>query len=718
MESHSVEPARSALPRKRARSGTKRSSRKRSSTKGIAEFLRGSPIVVPALGALALFVAWATNQGGYPLTHWAPGALIVLVLLGIAAGWIPVRIGELPRAVLVALAGMALYTAWSFLSILWAGVPGDAWEGADRTLLYLLVFALFATWRMRAEAAALLVVVWTLALTGVAAFVVVHLDTLGGLGLEAALPAGRLVYPAGYVNANAAQWMMVAFPALLLARSGRLHPALRGVLAGAAVLLTDVALLSLSRGSVFASAALLLVVFALAPGRLRTFAVLVPVLLGVAASTPLLLKVGDRLQAPEQTQTAASAAESAVHHASAAMFAATVLVALAVALAAAFERNRSRWPNARAPLRRALSVAAVVTVVAGIGGVFAAVSNPIARVSHEWDTFTSSQGYSANETGNRLISGLGSSRYDFYRVALDEFAAHPLLGIGADNFAQQYLRKGHSNETPHYPHSVELRTLVETGLIGTALALVGVIAALFAAGRAIRRSDGLGRAVAAAALAGFGYWAVHGSVDWFFEYAGLGAPAFAMLGIACALDRGRPVTQSGRLARTWQRLWQVPIRPLVLGLPAAAVALVIAASLVAPWLSGLEQESAARVWVQSRAAAYSRLNTAAELDPLSAEPYLVAGSIAIRLEEFGRADHEFALALGRVPQSQYAILERGTIASQRGEGAEAVRLLQRAVVLYPRDNLAHAALAYAREGVRISVALLNAQILKEGQELQ
>jgi O-antigen ligase len=710
MESHSVAPAKSALKRRQARANAKPGR--------IARLLRRSPIVVPALGALALFVAWSTNQGGYPLTHWAPGALIVLILLGIAAGWIPVRVEKLPRAVLVALTGMALYTAWSFLSILWAGVPGDAWEGADRTLLYLLVFALFATWRMRGEAAALLVVVWTLALTGVAAFVVVHLDTLGGLGLEAALPEGRLAFPAGYVNANAAQWMMVAFPALLLARSGRLHPVLRGALAGGAVLLTDVALLSLSRGSVFASAALLVIVFALAPGRVRTFAVLLPVLLGVAVSTPLLLKVGDRLQAPEQTQAAASAAENAVHNASVAMFAAAVLVGLAVALASGFERGHSYWPRARGPLRRAVTVAAVVTVVAGIGGAFAAVGNPVARISHEWDTFTSSQGYSANEKGNRLISGLGSSRYDFYRVALDEFAAHPLLGIGADNFAQQYLRKGHSNETPHYPHSVELRTLVQTGLVGAALALVGLIAALFAAGRAIRRADGVGRATAAAALAGFGYWAVHGSVDWFFEYAGLGAPAFAMLGIACALDRGRAVAQSGPLARARQRLGQVPMRPLVLGLPAAAVALVVAASLAAPWLSGLEQESAARVWAQSRTTAYARLKTAAELDPLSAEPYLVAGSIAIRLEEFDRADHEFALALGRVPQSQYAILERGTIASQRGEGAEALRLLQRAVELYPRDNLAHAALAYAREGVRISVALLNAQILKEGQELQ
>ncbi len=49
----------------------------------------------------------------------------------------------------IALGALAAYTALSYLSILWAAVPGEAWEGANRTLLYLLVFALFACWRQR-----------------------------------------------------------------------------------------------------------------------------------------------------------------------------------------------------------------------------------------------------------------------------------------------------------------------------------------------------------------------------------------------------------------------------------------------------------------------------------------------------------------------------------------------------------------------------------------
>ena len=66
---------------------------------------------------------------------------------------------------------LAAYTALSFLSILWAGVPGDAWEGANRTLLYLLVFALFACWAQAGVTAALLLCGWVLAMVGVGLFV-------------------------------------------------------------------------------------------------------------------------------------------------------------------------------------------------------------------------------------------------------------------------------------------------------------------------------------------------------------------------------------------------------------------------------------------------------------------------------------------------------------------------------------------------------------------
>ncbi len=667
--------------------------------------MRATPATVPALAAIALFVVWATSQAGYPVTHWAPGALIVLALLGIALIVTPLRLAQVPRAVWVALAALAAYTALSYLSILWATDTGVAWEGANRTLLYLAVFALFALWRQRGRSAALLLCVWTLALIVLAAFTALHLDAASAAALQTLIPGGRLDYPTGYPNANAAQWMMAFWPAVLLARSARLPWALRGVLAGGAVLLAEVALLSQSRGSLYATPVMVVLVFAFLPGRVRTFALLVPVVCGIAAAAPAVLRADDLHKG--------LVARGAVHSATLATFLAAVVVALVVSLLAALETRRALSQTAFARVRLGVRVAAIVTlVVIVVGGL--AFGKPVSRIERGWDTFKG--GYATNSTtGSRLIGGLGSNRYDFYRVALDEFLHHPLVGIGADNFEQQYLLHGRSNETPHYPHSVELRTLAETGLIGTLLALVGLAAALLAAARALRTSDPLARTVCAAALAGFAYWVVHGSFDWFWEFAGLGAPAFALLGISCALAPGRSVSVREPVPEGASH--RLPRRSLAIAFGGLLV-LVCAASLAAPWLSKLEIENAAHIWTSSPQTAYARLKSAGALDPLADEAFLVAGSIALRYQEPMRAEHQFSLALQRDPDDAYATLEQGAIASANGERAQALRLLSRAVHLDPREPVTRQALETARSGRRVSIEELNDAILLKAQQIE
>jgi tetratricopeptide (TPR) repeat protein len=671
--------------------------------------LRQAPTTVPALAALVLFVVWATDQAGYPVTHWGPGGLIVLALLALSLGLVGLRAAEIPLPVRIALACLAGYTALSFLSILWAAVPGDAWEGANRTLLYLLVFALFACWRQRGASAALLVAAWTLAMIALAVFTALHLDAATGASLQSLFPGGRLAYPSGYPNANAAQWLMACWPALLLARSARLPWAARGLLAGGAVLLAEVALLSQSRGSLYATPVMLALVFALLPGRTRTFTLLVPIVAGIGAAAPAVLRVGDRLHD-------GAVVHATLHSAIAASFAAAGVVGLVVALGAAIESRRALSQTAAARMRRALGALALAALVAVLVGGLLAAGNPITRIRHGWDSFKG--GYAANSTtGNRLVSGLGSNRYDFYRVAIDEFLAHPLVGIGADNFQQQYLSHGRSEETPHYPHSVELRTLTQTGLLGALLMLGGALAALTAAWRGLRSRDELARAVAAAALGGFAYWAVHGSVDWFWEFAGLGAPAFALLGLACALAPARGERPVARRGPAIVRRGPAIVRR-GLGMAAAlAVVLAAAASLAAPWLSQLQIQSAVRVWTKAPRSAYARLDDAARLNPLSDDAYLVAGSIALRYGELARADHQFALALKRTPGDAYATLERGAIASASGERAAALRLLERAVRLNPRDQLTKQALRLVRAGRRLSVEELNRSILLKAQQL-
>jgi len=499
------------------------------------------------------------------------------------------------------------------------------------------------------------------------------------------------------------------------------------VLAGGAVLLAEVALLSQSRGSAYATPVMLVLVFALLPRRTRTFAVLVPVAVGIAAAAPAVLRVGDHLHD-------SGVVPATLHRATAAMFAAAAVVALVVALGAAVEGRRTLSETSARRIRRGVGAIAIATLIVVVAAGWAVAGNPAARIRHGWDSFKAGYGTSS-AVGSHLTSGLGSNRYDFYRVALDEFAAHPLIGIGADNFQEQYLVHGRSDETPRYPHSVELRTLVQTGLVGALLALVGLGAALVASGRAVRpripKLDPLAGDVAAAALAGFGYWVVHGSFDWFWEFAGLGAPAFALLGLACALEPSRltapvpapegvvgvdltgPSRDPG--AGPTGRCLPSPRR---LGLAAGGVlALAVALSLTAPWLSQLQVQSAARIWTRSPQKAYARLKDAARLNPLSDEANLVAGSIALRYGELARADEEFSRALGRSHDDAYATLERGAIASSSGHRSEALALLERAARLDPRDFLTRQALLEVRAHRRVNLQELNRSILLGARQL-
>ncbi len=108
-------------------------------------------------------------------------------------------------------------------------------------------------------------------MVALAVYVAIRLDTATGRSFETLFSDERLSYPAGYPNATAAQWLMAFWPALLLARGARLPWAVRGLFAGGAVVLADVALLSQSRGSLYAMAVMVALVFALRARPLAHF---------------------------------------------------------------------------------------------------------------------------------------------------------------------------------------------------------------------------------------------------------------------------------------------------------------------------------------------------------------------------------------------------------------------------------------------------------------
>jgi O-antigen ligase len=697
------------------------------SPRDVPRLVRQAPVTAPMLVAVLLFAVWAGAEGGYPTYTWYPGAIFLLALLAATVVVVPGRLGALPRALRLAMLLFAAYTAWSYLSIAWADARGEAWDGANRTLLYLIVFVLFAAWSQRGETAAMVLGTWT-AIVGFIALVVLLRISAAGDPLTFFI-ADRLSEPAGYPNAAAATHLMAFWPALLLASRREVPWYLRGLFAALAVILVDVALLSQSRGAFYSAPIAMIAFFVFVPGRVRSWATFVPIGIAIAVTVPGILDVGDALRNGEPGL-------KTVHGSALLPILAAMVAGLVIGGLSYLEMNRPPDPDRDyRPPRRLVAGSGFAAALAVVVIAIAHVGNPFTHVDDAWRSFKRGNPTVQAGTGSRLTAGFGSNRYDFYRVAISTWGSHPLWGSGADNYAADYLKRGRSSETPRYPHSIELRTLEQTGLIGGVLLLAAFALALATALAATRRRDRLSSAVAGGAAMVCVYWLLHGSFDWFWEFAGLGAPAFAMLGLACGLAKRADADESdadGRPSASRVASWigMVPPPSLPGGEPvparfvsgrgailAGALAMAAALSFGAPWLAERSVQKAARTWPDDPAKAFDRLDSAARLNPLSDRPDLIAGSIALRIDDIPRARGAFESALNRNERGAYAALELGAIASMQGRPGDAADLLARASALSPRDQIAKLALRRVRAGKRVNVAELNRQILLRAARL-
>ena len=601
------------------------------------------------LAGIAILLWWAVDEGGYAPTAWYPGALLFLALLAVVAVKEGRRGSAAPRA-WPAIALLAAFTAWSFLSVAWAGVQGDAWDGANRTLLYLAVYATFALLPWRASEGALVLGLFALGTAAIGGFALVF----EGAG---AFNGNRLADPIGYENASAALFLMAFWPAVAVAARPEVHWAARGLLLATGGVLLQLALLAQSRGSILGVAVALPLLVVLCRERVRLLAVLLLVAVATLATLAPLLDVVtaggeaevERAVAGERVGLALSCA---------------VLLLIGSLLAFRDRPGRAR-PSLPHPGRRAVAIlgAALLVVVLGAAA-------------------------SASTLADAPRPGLESGRYDMWRVAAGEFAERPLLGVGADNFAVDFVRERRTGEEPLYPHSLLLRTFSQTGLVGGALFLGFVAAALAAALPRRREPDALAGAVAAASVTAGIYWLVHGSIDWLWEVPVLGASALALLGLASGLGRSRAREGAPSGARF--------AASLVAG---GALFLAAAGSYAFPGLAALELERAVRAWPDSEQA-FSHVERAHRLNPLSERADVVAGTLAEKGGQPDTARKAFERALERNPNDWYAHLQLSLLARAEGSEAEAQAHLERVRSLNPRESYAELVAEVERHAVR------------------
>ena len=78
------------------------------------------------------------------------------------------------------------------------------------------------------------------------------------------------------------------------------------------------------------------------------------------------------------------------------------------------------------------------------------------------------------EGAARLRTLSGSSRADYWRVALRTVEAAPLLGSGAGSFRRQWFQHRREPQPARDAHSLYLETLAELGPLGLALLLAAL----------------------------------------------------------------------------------------------------------------------------------------------------------------------------------------------------------------------------------------------------
>jgi tetratricopeptide (TPR) repeat protein len=132
---------------------------------------------------------------------------------------------------------------------------------------------------------------------------------------------------------------------------------------------------------------------------------------------------------------------------------------------------------------------------------------------------------------------------------------------------------------------------------------------------------------------------------------------------------------------------------LALPVGLGAVALLAAAAIALPYLAEREVAAAGSDWPSDPTRAFARLDRAADLNPLSSRPELVAGVIALELGRSRVAEQRFSRALERDDGDWFAYFGRGLAASALGDRARALEQYERARSLDPAEPLVRAALA-------------------------
>lgn len=622
--------------------------------------------VAGATVAVFLMIFWAVDDGGTDPQTWYWGALLLLACTAVMLVVTRRALLELSRPLKLALAGLALYTAWSYLSMTWAVYPGLALQGSNRTLSYLLIFSLMAILPWRARTALVALIIYASGV-GTIAVALLFRFTLG-THISELFSEGKLVSPTGYFNSSAALFTIGALVAVALAARRDLPAPLRGLLSAFAAADVMLAVAVQSRGWLFTLPLVGLYAVCVLGDRLRCVAAVILPAAGALVAVHPLLRLYEVSRPAAFTDAAIHAGKIGLLSC-AAVFAAATLVGW-------IETARGRPPLARA-VRWILGTCAALAAVAGLLAGLLVVSggHPAAFISRQWHGFAHEPSVTDAQT---YFGQVGSGRYDIWRSALDAFRAHPIGGLGQDNFGDWYLTHRHTYEEPLWTHSLWLRLLAHTGIVGLLLIVLVLIAALVAALGHRRDLGPSERTLVGVALLPVGVWLIHGSIDWFWEVPALSGPALGFLAmggrlrLSSARAAGALDTEQ-RSGRRWpdRRAPSLPAPVLWFLGGCSLVAATIALGL--PYLAVRELDLGIAESHKDVSASLADFRASHHLDPLMSDPGTLGGAVALLNGRDATAAGLFRQAVSQEPGDWIAWLGRGLAASMQGQVEQARR---------------------------------------------
>jgi O-Antigen ligase len=254
---------------------------------------------------------------------------------------------------------------------------------------------------------------------------------------------------------------------------------------------------------------------------------------------------------------------------------------------------------------------------------------------------------------------LAGDRPTYWRVAIDGFGNHPVLGSGAGTFARVWLQERPVDASVRDAHSIVVEALSELGVVGLAVVIALLVVPLAWAIRI--RGSGLAPAAAGAYAA----FAAHACVDWDWEL-----PAVTLAGLFCGVALGSLADNESPVGslRPTSRMCTA-----ALGAAAATVAL-------AMFLGASAVEDASRALARGDPGAAEHAARRAERwQPWSVEPLLMRGRARLLAGDLFMAQVQFLRATHRDPGDYRAWLALAGVS----EGEPAKEAVQRATELNP-----------------------------------